>query len=204
MEVQLNKGQKMSVTIRENDIKSFQVPMETEMDKTIKHFERELVKIRTGQAHTTMVEDIQVSCYSQPPVPLKTLAALAAPDQRLITIQPWDASIIDDIEKAIQNSDFGVTPLNDGKVIRLQLPEVSADRRSELIKVLGKRLEECKVAIRNVRKDYNNHLRDAKKNKSISEDFANRLDDIIKKVTETYIEKATKLADKKEKSIANV
>src|SRR5580692_2191293 len=144
------------IILIENDVKSFQKPMEVEMENPLKHFERELIKIRTGRAHTSMIEDIPVSCYGQDPVPLKGLGAVTAPDPRLLTVQPWDSSIISDIEKAIAASGFGVSPVNDGKVIRLRLPEMSSERRDELIKLLHKKLEECRVAIRNVRKDFKN------------------------------------------------
>src|SRR5579872_2639355 len=105
----------------ENDIKSFQKPMEADMESPLRHFERELVKIRTGRAHTSMIEDIPVSCYGQDAVPLKGLGSVSAPDSRLLTVQPWDASVISDIEKAIVASGIGITPANDGKVIRLRL-----------------------------------------------------------------------------------
>lgn len=189
------------IVIVENDIKSFQNPMEAEMNKPIKHFEGEIVKIRTGRAHTSLVEDLMVICYGQPAAPLKSYAAIAAPDSRLLTIQPWDASIIDDIEKAIKNSEIGINPLNDGKVIKLILPEMSTSRRDELIKVLHKKLEECKISVRNIRKDFNNLLRDAKKDKKISENFFNRLEDVLQKVTDKFIEKADQLSEKKEKEI---
>src|SRR5579863_5145600 len=106
------------IILVENDIKSFQKPMEAEMDHPFRHFERELAKIRTGRAHTSMIEDILVSCYGQDAVPLKGLGAVSAPDARLLTVQPWDSSVIPDIEKAIVASGIGITPANDGKVIR--------------------------------------------------------------------------------------
>lgn len=192
------------ITIIENDIKSFQTPMENEMAKSIKHLEGELVKIRTGRAHTSLVEDIMVTCYGQAPAPLKNYAAITAADARLITIQPWDASIIDDIEKGLKNSEVGITPLNDGKIIKLVLPEMSSSRRDELVKLLGKKLEECKISIRNVRKDFNNILRDAKKDKKISENFFSRLEDVLQKVTDSFIAKADQLNEKKEKEIRSV
>ncbi len=189
------------ITLVENDIKSFQTPMEVEMAKAIKHFEGELIKIRTGRAHTSMVEDLPISCYGQPPMALKSYAAIAAPDVRLITIQPWDLTLIDEIEKAIKNSDLGINPTNDGKVIKLVLPEMSSSRRDDLVKILGKKLEECKISIRNVRKDFHNIMRDAKKDKKISENFYSRLDDTLQKVTDNYTSKADALNDKKEKEI---
>lgn len=187
--------------ITENDTKTFETAMEKEMGQAIKHFERELASIRTGRAHTSIIEGIKVSCYGQAPVPLKTMAALAAPDARLLTIQPWDPSILGDIEKAILASDVGLTPINDGKLIRLQLPEMSTSRREELVKILHKKLEECRVAIRNIRKEFHNLSRDAKKNKTISEDFANRLDDSLKKVTNKFIGQAEQMSEKKEEAL---
>ena len=114
---------------------------------------------------------------------------LAAPDTRLITIQPWDNNIIGEIEKAISESDIGITPANDGDLIRLRLPEMSSSRRDELVKILGKKAEEAKIAIRNVRKDFQNLIRDAKKDKVISENFFNRLNDVLQKVTDTLLKR---------------
>jgi ribosome recycling factor len=190
-----------NLVIVENNTKDFEKAMDEEMGKSIKHFDHELVKIRTGRAHTSMVEDLPVSCYGNAAMPLKNMAALSAPESRLIIIQPWDSAIISDIEKAITSSDLGLTPINDGKIIRLQLPEISTSRRDELIKTLHKKLEECKVAIRNVRKDFNNLIRDAKKDKTISENFSNRLEDLVQKVTDKYTAQAQKLSDTKEKDL---
>lgn len=192
------------IIIVENDIKSFQNPMETEMNKSIKHLETELLKIRTGRAHTSLIEDIMVSCYGQAPMALKNLAAVAAPDARLLTVQPWDQAIIADIEKAILVSDIGLKPINDGKIIRLQLPEMSSSRREDLLKTLGKKIEESKVSIRNIRKDFNNLMRDVKKDKKISENFFNRLEDVLQKVTDKFIEQADQLGKKKEKDITTI
>jgi len=192
------------VQLIENDIKSFNEPIQQEMEKAVKHFEGELIKIRTGRAHTSLIEDVQVSAYGQPPVPLKSLASLAAPDVRLITVQPWDASVIPDIEKAILASSVGVTPANDGVLIRIQLPEMSSDRRDDLIKILGKKLEESKVSIRNIRKDYHNIIRDAKKDKKISENFFNRLEDELQKATDVWVKKVDQMAEKKKVDITTV
>ena len=192
------------IILIENDIKSFQKPMDAEMENPLKHFDRELAKIRTGRAHTSMIEDIPVSCYGQDAVPLKGLGMVSAPDSRLLTVQPWDTSVIPDIEKAIIASGFGVSPANDGKIIRLRLPEMSSDRREELIKQLHKKLEECKVAIRNVRKDFKNLITDAKKDKKISENFHNRLADVLQEITDAYIAKVDGLAKKKEVELTTV
>jgi ribosome recycling factor len=194
----------IELTLVENDSKSFEKAMQDEMNKAIKHFEGELIKIRTGRAHTSLIEDIPVSCYGAAAMPLKNLASLAAPEARLLTIQPWDAGIIPDIERAIRTSDLGVSPINDGLIIRIQLPEMSASRREELAKILAKKLEESRISIRNIRKDFNNIIRDAKKDKIISENFFNRLSDILEKITAANIDKVEKLAQKKEQDIKTV
>jgi len=194
----------MELILIENESKNFEDAMKAEMNKAIKHFEGELIKIRTGRAHTSLIESIPVSVYGQSPMPLKQLAALAAPDSNLLTIQPWDASTINEIEKAILNSDVGLSPQNDGKIIRLKLPEMSTTRRDELVKMLGKRTEEAKVAIRNIRKDFKNLITDSKKDKSISENFFNRLSDILQKITDEFIAKVDQMHDKKERDIRTV
>ncbi len=193
----------MSLLI-ENDSKSFEKAMHEEMTKAIKHFESELLKIRTGRAHTSLIEDIQVAAYGNPAAPLKTMAALAAPEPRLLTIQPWDIAIIPDIERAIRASELGVTPVNDGVLIRIQLPEMSTNRREELAKILGKKLEEARISIRNIRKDFHTLIRDGKKDKIISENFFSRLLDVLEKIVSQYIEKAEQLAHKKEQDVRTV
>ena len=192
------------IKIIENDIKSFQTPMETEMQKVIKHFESELLKIRTGRAHTSLVEDIPVIGYTGTTMPVKAVAVVSAPEARLIVIQPWDASMIEAIEKAISNSDVGLTPVNDGKLIRLALPEMSTSRRDELVKILQKKTNEGKERIRDVRKDFNKALRDHKKDKKISENFFSRLEDTLQKVTDKFTAQLDQLMQKKEKEIRSV
>ncbi len=194
----------IEIILVENESKNFEQVMDQDMVKAIKHFEGELIKVRTGRAHTSMIEDLKVSAYGQAPVPLKTLAAVAAPDARLLTIQPWDATIIPDIEKAITASDFGVNPENDGHLIRLTLPIMSTSRRDELIKILGKKAEECRVSIRNVRKEFNNFIRDAKQKKTISENFFNRLGDVVQSITDKFIKKTDEMADRKAKDLKGI
>lgn len=188
----------------ENDSKGLEKVMHQHMEKPIKHFETELLKIRTGRATTALIEDIMVTCYGQNPAPMRNFAVLSAPEPRLLVIQPWDTTTINDIEKAIQLSDLGANPINDGKLIRIQLPQISSDRREELIKQLHKKLEECRVSIRNIRKDFNNLVRDGKKNKKISENFFNRLEEIIQKITDTYTKKAEDMSTKKEQDLRTV
>ncbi len=186
----------VEIAFQEGDVKSFENITKELMDKSIKHFEKDLLTIRTGRAQTSLVENVKVDCYGQL-MPLKELATLAAPDSRLITIQPWDKSIIGEIEKAIMASDLGVTPVNDGNLIRIQLPQMSSDRREELVKQLGKKTEECKVGIRNSRKELHNEVRDAEKKKIISEDFAEKLSDVLQKITDQLIAKTDQMSEKK-------
>lgn len=129
------------ITILENQPKPLEDAINDEMKKASTHFESELAKLRTGRAHTSMVEDIMVECYEGPAMALKNVAAISAPDARLIVIQPWDVSTIPAIERALKSSDIGINPHVDGKLIRLALPEMSSTRRDELAKLLGKRLE---------------------------------------------------------------
>lgn len=191
----------IQITLVENDTKTFQKAMEDEMGKPMKHLEGELIKIRTGRAHTALIESLPVSVYGGAPMPLKSIAACSAPDARLLTIQPWDPGVIGEIEKAISNSDLGLSPANDGQIIRLTLPEMSASRREDLVKILSKKVEECKISIRNVRKDFNNLIRDAKKDKDISENFFSRLSDILQDVTDRYCKQADDKGEKKAKEI---
>ena len=185
----------------EGDTKSFDVAVTEAMQTPIKHYEKELAGIRTGRASTALLDNIRVECYGQL-MPLNELATLAAPDARLITIQPWDKTIIGDIDRAINDSDLGITPINDGTIVRLQLPQMSESRRSDLVKVLGKKTEECRIGIRNIRKEFHNQVRDElKKKKNLSEDFAKRLNDTLQKVTDNHISKVEEMNKKKEHDI---
>ncbi len=189
----------IDITLTEGATAPFEKATDEEMTKSLKHFEHELVGIRSGRAHPSMVEDIKVACYGgDSELPLKNLASISVPEARSILIQPWDQAVVPDIERAIMDSDVGLTPLNDGNVIRLQLPEMSIARREELIKLLGKKLEESRVSIRAVRKNFHNLIRDSQKAKDISEDFAKRLSDLLQKTTDKFIKKAEELSSKKE------
>lgn len=183
--------------------KPFETFVEAEMTQSLKHFEKELVKIRTGRAHTSMIEDIKISAYGAM-MPLKELAAISAPDSQLLVVQPWDKTIMGDIEKGLSASDLGIAPVNDGEVIRLALPKMSTSRREELAKILSQRLEECKIAIRNVRKEVANLLRDTEKSKKISEDYSKRLQDLLQKVTDKVSETAEKVAQKKQTELMSL
>lgn len=190
----------IELTLVEGQTKDLEKLTDTEMTKSIKHFEKEVVTIKTGRANTAMVEDLKVPCYDSV-MSLKELAILTAPDARLIVIQPWDKSIIGLIEAAISNSDLGVTPANDGNVIRIQLPQPNSARREELVKILHKKLEESKMAVRNSRKEFVNIIREHEHDKKISEDFSKRLMDILQKATDKYSAQLQQISDKKELEI---
>jgi len=191
------------VTLTEGDLKGFEQSVNTEMQVPIKHFEKELAGIRTGRASTKLIEDIKVESYGQI-MSLRDLATLGAPDARLLTIQPWDKTQLAAIEKAILTSDVGLTPQNDGTMIRLALPPMSSERREEMVKILGKRTEECRIGIRGVRKEAHNAIKDAEKDGDISEDFAKRLMDALQKVTDANIKFADDLSAKKAHDIRAV
>ena len=191
------------VIFTEENSKNFEATLKEQMTKPIKHFEKELSVIRTGRASAALVENIMVDSYGQS-MPIKNLATIATPDVRLITIQPWDKSIINDVEKAVLTSNVGVTPINDGEVIRLQLPQMSAARREELVKELGKKAEESRIGVRNIRREYHNQIRDAEKKHGISEDFAKRLNVILQKITDDFIGKINGIQEKKTGELKNV
>lgn len=182
----------MIIKFNENTTsKDFEAALKPELEKPIDHFKKELLKIRTGRANGAMVENIKVMCYGESLMPLKELAAISVPDPRMIVIQPWDKSVIGNIEKAILESDLGITPNNDGDIIRLQLPFMSAGQRDELIKLLGKKLEETRVALRNIRKDFQNAVRDAEKDHIFDKDYSK----ILLNTLQDYIDKYIKIAE---------
>ncbi len=193
-----------NIAFQEGDSKSIEKLIKTNMEEPIKHYEHDLLKIRTGRASTTLIDDIRVECYGTQVLPLREVATLAAPDGRLLTIQAWDKTIIGDIEKAILKSDLGVTPINDGNLIRIQLPQMSSARREELVKQMNKKTEECKVSVRNIRKEIHNEIRDANKKHIISEDFAMRLTELLQKITDNFIERIDKIHDKKAHEVREI
>lgn len=190
-------------TIIEGELTRFQNEVKTLMQTPITHFEKELAAIRTGRASTTLVETLPVECYGQV-MKLREIASLNVPDARMITIQPWDKGLIGAIEKALLASEVGITPSTDGDFIRLQLPQMTSARREELIKLLGKKIELCRVGIRNVRKDAQNAVKEAEKKGTISEDFAKRLQDALQKTTDSQVGFAEGLSDKKENELKTI
>jgi ribosome recycling factor len=170
------------------------------MNKVLEVMAQDLARIRTGRASVALLEGIKVEAYNAS-MPLPQVASLAAPEPRLLTIQPWDPTLLGDIEKAILKSDLGLTPTNDGKIIRLPIPALTTERRKELVKVVKKMGEEGKVALRNVRRDANERLKDLKKDKQVSEDDAHRAQEEVQKITDDFIKKVDVQGAEKEKEI---
>jgi ribosome recycling factor len=173
------------------------------MGKSIESLKREYSRLRTGRASISLLDGIRVSYYDTP-TPLNQMASLAVPEPRLIVIQPWDKTAIEDIEKAILKSELGLTPVNDGKVIRISIPPLTEERRKELVKVARKMSEENKVAIRNIRRDANEMLKDLKKEKEITEDDLYRSQEEVQKATDQYISQVDELCAAKEKEILEI
>jgi len=173
------------------------------MEATVEVFKREIASIRTGRASLALLDGITVDYYGNQ-VPLNQVATLSVPEPRLITIQPWEQKIIPEIEKAIMKSDLGLTPTNDGKTIRLAIPPLTEERRKELVKVVKKRAEESRVALRNIRRDILEEIKKLQKEKSLSEDEVKRWNDEVQKITDTYIKKVDELLSHKEKEIMEV
>jgi ribosome recycling factor len=170
------------------------------MNKAVETLETEYKRLRTGRASTSLVEGIKVDYYGSP-TPLSQLATLTIPDSRTIMIQPWDTSGVGEIEKAIQKSELGLNPMNDGKAIRISIPPLTAERRRDLVKVAKKKSEESKVAVRNIRRDINEKIKDLKKDKKVSEDEQFRAQDEIQKITDDYVKKLDSVYSTKEKEI---
>lgn len=173
------------------------------MQKTVEATQKSFNTIRTGRANASLLDRVTVEYYGSE-TPLKSLANISTPDATTITIQPYDKGSLSKIEKAISLSDIGLTPNNDGQVIRLNIPPLTSDRRQELVKLAGKFAEEGRVGIRNIRRDAVDSVRKQEKNHEISEDEAKNLQDDIQKVTNQYIAKIDELLAAKEKDISTV
>ncbi|MBC8432524.1 MAG: ribosome recycling factor [Desulfobacterales bacterium] len=170
------------------------------MEKSIVALKNELNRVRTGRASLSILDDIRVDYYGTL-TPLDQMASLSVPEGRLITIQPWDVSIIKEIEKAILKSDLGLTPSNDGKLIRISIPVLTEERRKQLVKVVQKKGEEHKIAVRNIRRDSNDLLKGLKKDSDISEDDAFRAQDQVQKITDEHIKRMDEICKEKEQEI---
>ncbi|GKV55560.1 ribosome-recycling factor [Sporosarcina sp. NCCP-2222] len=173
------------------------------MDKAIAALTRELASIRAGRANASLLDRITVDYYGAP-TPLNQMAGISTPEPRLLVIQPYDKSILGDIEKAIMKSDIGITPSNDGSIIRLAVPALTEERRKELVKLVKKEGEDSKVAIRNIRRDGNDELKKLEKAGDITEDELRRESDEIQKLTDSFIEKIDSIAKDKENEIMEI
>ena len=176
---------------------------ERRMQKAVEVLKQDLAAIRTGRASSALVERITVDYYGAP-TPINQVASISVPEARLLVIQPWDRKLLTDIEKAIQKSDLGINPNNDGQVIRLAIPPLNEERRREMVKTLHKKLDEHKVAIRNIRRDVHDKLRDREKKKEISEDELKRSEDRLKKLTDRFTDEMEKVGKTKELEILEV
>ncbi|HEX9655208.1 MAG TPA: ribosome recycling factor [bacterium] len=185
------------------DIKEIQRDAESRMEKAVESTRQELAIIRTGKASPALLDTIKVSYYGSM-VPLKQVAGINTPEPRLITIQPWDKSLIGEIEKAILKSDLGLTPVNDGLVIRLPIPVLTEERRKDLVRLCHKLVEEGRVAIRNVRRDANERLKKIEKSHEISEDEYHKAVDHVQKLTDKFITQADEVLKRKEEEIMEV
>ena len=173
------------------------------MEKSISSFSRELASIRAGRANAALLDRITVDYYGAP-TPINQIAGISVPEARLLVLSPYDKSSLGDIEKAIMKSDIGITPTNDGSVIRLMIPALTEERRKELVKQVKAEAENVKIAVRNVRRDANDEAKKLEKNGEITEDALRGLNDDIQKVTDEYIAKIDKIAKEKEEEVLSV
>lgn len=177
-----------------NDLKK---SSEEKMKKTISSLKEDFQSIRAGRANTSLLDKITVDYYGQQS-PINQVAGLSAPEPRMLMISPWDPKLITEIEKSILKSDLGITPSNDGKVIRLIIPQLTEERRKDLTKVVGKNSEAAKIAIRNIRRDAMDEIKKAEKSKEITEDDRKSNEEEIQKLTDKYIEEIDKITKAKE------
>lgn len=176
---------------------------EDRMKKTVEHLTKDLAALRAGRANPAMLEKVMVDYYGEP-TPIHQLANITVPEARLLVVQPWDKGSIQNIEKAIMKSDLGVNPNNDGNVIRIVIPQLTEERRKDLVKVVKKRGEEAKVAVRNIRRDANDMLKASEKDKLISEDENKKGSDEIQKATDKYVKDIDAILAAKEKDVMEV
>jgi ribosome recycling factor len=177
--------------------------IEEKMGKTVSVFEQDLSEIRAGRANPAILNKLQINYYGVP-TPINQVAGISVPEARMIVIQPWDGSILKEIEKEILKSDIGLNPNNDGKVIRLNFPELTEDRRKDIVKEIKKLAEESRVAVRAIRRDGIDEFRKKQKDSIITEDEFKSAEESIQKLTDKYIEKVDKLLENKEKEVMSV
>jgi ribosome recycling factor len=170
------------------------------MEKAIESLKKELSRVRTGRASVSLLDGIRVQYYGSL-LPLNQVASIAVPESRQITIQPWDIKALGEIEKALLKSELGLTPVNDGKQIRIHIPPLTEERRKDLVKAIKKMVEESRVVLRNIRRESNEALKDLKKDKTISEDAFFKAQEEIQKITNQFIERVDQTGEEKEKEI---
>jgi len=176
------------------------VDVKDRMNKAVEHYRHEVSTIRTGRASANILDGVKVDYYGSP-TPLNNIAHVTVPEGQLIVVQPFDPSSLEFIEKAIMNSDVGLTPNNDGSVIRLNIPSLTEERRKELVKVVHKIIEEGRVAVRNIRRDANDLLKKSEKEHDLSEDNLRRATDNIQEMTDEHIKNLNQIQEAKEKDI---
>jgi ribosome recycling factor len=184
-------------------LEKLQKEMKDQMEKAVTAFRHDLQRIRTGRASLALLEPVRVDYYGNP-TPLNQVATLGVPDPKLITITPWDPKLIQDIEKAIFKSELGLNPANDGKVIRIAIPDLTEERRKELVRVVKKTAEEFRVEVRNHRRDAIHRVKEMEKKSEVTEDEDRKAQEKIQKVTNEYITKIDQLVEAKEKEILQV
>lgn len=184
-------------------IEEVQSEAEAKMTKAVEALRKDLAAIRTGRASTALVERIMVD-YHGTPTPLNQIASVAVPEPRLIVIQPWEKQVMGSVEKAILKSDLGLTPTNDGRVIRIAIPQLTEERRKDLVKVVKKRVEEGRVAVRNVRREAHDDLKEMEKEKLISQDDQRKAQERLQKLTDHYVEEVERVGQAKETEVLEV
>ncbi|HEY4901582.1 MAG TPA: ribosome recycling factor [Terriglobales bacterium] len=184
-------------------LKDSYVQLKTRMDKAVEDFRKEMTSTRTGRASVHMLDGVMVEAYGSQ-MPLNQLANVSAPEPQLITVQPWDVSQIGAIEKAIRSGDLGLNPMNDGKLVRVPVPALTEDRRKEMVKHLNRALEEHRTAARNIRRDGNDSIKKAMKDKKITEDEERGAMEHLQKLTDDEIKKMEEMAKGKEKEVMSI
>ena len=188
---------------QDGSVQKVYTDLEKKMKSSLDAFRKELNSVRTGRASLSLLDGLTVQYYGVS-TPLNQVATLSVPESRLITIQPWDGSIIGEVERAILKSDLGLTPSNDGRVIKIPIPPLTEERRKQLARVVKKLGEDCKVAIRGVRREGNDDIKNLEKDKKISEDELRRAQDQVQKLTDKYIAMAEQVAAQKEKEVMEI
>jgi ribosome recycling factor len=173
------------------------------MSKAVKALRKEMTKVRTGRASTSLLEDVRVDYYGVP-TPLSQVATLSAPEPRLLTVQPWEKNLIPDIEKAIFKADLGLTPSSDGQQIRLPVPALTEERRREMVKIIKRMGEDAKVSVRNARRDANDTLKMLEKEKEITEDDLKRSEKDVQKLTDDFVDTIDSVVQNKEQEVMEV